>query len=292
MSPWAKDPIRAEEMKVQARERLLERIRNRDSPRLGKKHDKEAIEKMKIAKQKTRLLKQPQKNIQFWFTHLKQRDIGLVGRDEKGKFVKGHNHPMKTEKLRKKVGESLKGNIPWNKNTTGLYTHSEDTKKKMSLSHIGKNTWSKGRETGRKNIPLSETHKAKLKIARRKRVYPKKDSIPEQMMQLALTLKEIKFEKHKALIGQPDIFIEPNLCIFVDGDFWHANPSQYKADKYMFHGRYAKDIWARDIFVNHELTKQGYNVMRIWVSDIESNIDKCAENIIRLIQNIKGVEIR
>ena len=37
---------------------------------------------------------------------------------------------MKTEEYRKKMSESLKGNVPWNKGKTGIY--SEETLKKMS----------------------------------------------------------------------------------------------------------------------------------------------------------------
>lgn len=163
----------------------------------------------------------------------------------------------------KKISKKLKGRII-----------DSEWKKKMSDS------WSYEKH-------VTPESRRKQHESRLNQVFPKKDSIPEKMMQIALQKEGIIFQKHKRLIGQPDIFIEPNLCVFVDGDFWHANPIKFKADKLMFHGRYAKDIWARDIYVNHELTKMGYNVMRIWVSDIELNIDKCAEKIIGLIQNIR-----
>ena len=36
------------------------------------------------------------------------------------------------EESRKKISESLKGNIPWNKGLKGAQSHSEETKQKMS----------------------------------------------------------------------------------------------------------------------------------------------------------------
>lgn len=212
----------------------------------------------------------------------------LKGRDIFGRFVSGDEHPMKTIELREKSSKSHKGQKSWNKGKKGLYFHSEETRKKMSNSHIGKNTWSKGRIPWNKGIPHTEEQKLKLKIARRHRVIPKKDSKPERMLALALTLNRIPFEKHKPILGQPDIFIEPNICIFVDGDFWHANPEKYDSETYIIHGRLAKDIWARDSYVNHALNELGYQVIRIWESKIKYDVDICAKNIIKLIQSLRS----
>ena len=43
----------------------------------------------------------------------------------------------------KKISESLKGNIPWNKGKKGQ-VHSEETKQKMSDAHKGQIPWNKG----------------------------------------------------------------------------------------------------------------------------------------------------
>ncbi len=48
--------------------------------------------------------------------------------------------------------------IPWNKGKKGLVKHSILTREKMRLSHLGKNTWSKGRK-------LTEAHKEKIRNA-------------------------------------------------------------------------------------------------------------------------------
>jgi len=112
---------------------------------------------------------------------------------------------------------------------------------------------------------FQDPHQRELaRLNRRKIIVPAKDSKPEIMLQIALSLHKISFEKHKALIGQPDIFIEPNICIFVDGDYWHANPIKYDSEKKIFGKFKAKDVWAKDLRIIHELNNLGYQVIRIW----------------------------
>jgi len=115
-------------------------------------------------------------------------------------------------------------------------------------------------------------------------------------MQIALTLQKIKFEKHVDLVGQPDIFIKPNVCLFIDGDYWHANPMKYDSEKKMVAGKKAKHIWAKDNITNHDLNKKGFHVIRIWQSDIEKDANKCSEKIIAIIKQLvkseKTVTIR
>ena len=94
---------------------------------------------------------------------------------------------------------------------------------------------------------------------------PLKDTKPERILQKLLKTKKIPFIKHKPILGQPDIFIKPNICIFVDGDYWHANPKKYKRDgkeESGFKGKPNKilagklkvcDVWNRDKKVNQTL---------------------------------------
>jgi len=46
---------------------------------------------------------------------------------------------------------------------------------------------------------------------------------------------------------------------------------------------------AKDLRIQHELNQLGYQVIRIWESDIKKNVNDCAINIIKLIQSIRGV---
>ncbi len=168
-----------------------------------------------------------------------------------------------------------KGYTPWNK---GKH-HSEKTKQKMSLAHRGlpghkpnKGSFKKGHvgltkgrhfseeiiRNMRGRPPTSgcfkkghisyhtEESRQKLRIQRLKQVIPCKDTKIEVAIQNGLTNLGIQFRKHEPIIGQPDVFIEPNLCIFADGYYWH-NLEKWKK---------------RDKIVNNELISRGYRLLR------------------------------
>ncbi len=192
------------------------------------------------------------------------------------RFITGHNNIGKshTKEWNEKIGRSKIGKkrMPFSqewcdnlsKSLMGKNKGQKRTKEQcenISRSMIGKPAWNK-------NIPHKPETIEKIRIKRMSQVLPRKDTKPERMMQLALTLLGIKFEKHKAILGQPDIFIEPNICIFVDGDYWHNR----------------SEVIKRDIFVNHELNKLGYQVIRIWEKDIKTNTQKVTNNLLNLIK--------
>lgn len=149
----------------------------------------------------------------------------------------------------------------------------------------------------RKGIPRSPEMQKLLKNNRQNQIFPKEDNKPERMMQIALSLNGIKFEKQKLFkiantSHRVDIFIEPNICLEVDGDHWHANPNYYGSEDIIIGKKTAKDVWARDTLINHELNRQGYHVIRVWVTDMENNFDNCISKIINLINNCKEIIIQ
>ena len=139
-----------------------------------------------------------------------------------------------------------------------------------------------------KPIFNSPQYKAKLREKRLHQVFPQKDSKPERMMQTFLDLNNIKYQKHKAILGQPDIFIEPNICLFVDGCYFHGcqecHPNIHK--KYP---QIEKQM-LRDTRVTHDLMEQGYLVLRIWEHKIKPTIDP--KGILRLISNSTNMTYR
>lgn len=72
-----------------------------------------------------------------------------------------------------------------------------------------------------------------------------------------------------------DIFIpSKNLVLEVDGDFWHANPKLYDAEKILPFPRgpkMAKEIWERDRIRQSEIESLGYNVVRVFGSEISES---------------------
>jgi len=140
--------------------------------------------------------------------------------------------------------------------------HSEETKRKMSITQ--------------KN--MSDETIDKIRTARLKQVFPLKDSIPEKMMQLALKLENIPFEKHRAILGQPDIFIEPNICLFIDGCYWHDCS---------LCGHNSRNSMLHDTVVNHKLMLDGYIVIRIWEHDIIDSGSGTKKKIIDMINQMR-----
>lgn len=115
------------------------------------------------------------------------------------------------------------------------------------------------------------------KKSRLKKIFPKKDTSIEITLQHKLVQLGINFEKHKPIVGQPDLFIAPNICIFADGCYWH------KCEKCGFGiGR------EHDKLVTSELEKQGYEVLRFWEHDINNNLDSCVNEILKWKGELKN----
>ncbi len=125
------------------------------------------------------------------------------------------------------------------------------------------NTINVGKPSGMLGKYHSERTKEKMRQKRLLQHFPFKDTSIEIKMQKALKEANIQFRTHEPIIGQPDIFIKPNLCIFCDGDYWHNYPDGRERDKY----------------VNHLLEKKGYSILRFWEHEIENNIGNCINTI-------------
>ena len=108
------------------------------------------------------------------------------------------------------------------------------------------------------------------------------------------------FQRH-----QVDLFIEPNICLESDGDFWHANPNNYKRngriqtgykpDKIMQKSSQkitrAKDRWELDRKQTEALEQQGNIVVRFWESEIENAPEKCLQKILEAVNKSKEKRI-
>lgn len=84
-----------------------------------------------------------------------------------------------------------------------------------------------------------------------------KGTKPERFLQFALLSAKINFKvRVHSIFGRPDFFIEPNLCVFVDGIYWHKLKSKKKRDKK----------------VNEKLLDEGYDVLRFTDSEVLSDL--------------------
>lgn len=73
--------------------------------------------------------------------------------------------------------------------------------------------------------------------------------------------------------GKPDLsFGRGKLAIFVDGAFWHGHPSKYWRGR---SGEYWDDKISRNInrdrAVNEQLVALGWNILRLWDFEVESD---------------------
>lgn len=215
-------------------------------------------------------------------------------RDKSGRFLKGYSSNTNTQ--------FRKGSVPWNKGIKGYKLLNEsETKKRLyaegkikiwnkgtkgltkgywlgknrdqaTIEKISKNR--KGKCMGKENPFFGKKHSVEvieiIKAARARTIFPLKDSSIELKIQNYLKFLNIDFQLHKQMnikhSYQADIFIPSmNLVIETDGDYWHGNPKVYSYDK-LSEQQVKQKI--KDIIRTKELKDAGYNVLRLWESDI------------------------
>jgi G:T-mismatch repair DNA endonuclease (very short patch repair protein) len=205
---------------------------------------------------------------------LKGREISVEHRKKLSKSLKGKK---KSVEHRTKISEVQTGR-----------KQSEETVRKRTEKNKGQKRSDEFKKMLSDRV-WSDESRRKLRIARRYQVTPKIDTKPEKFLQKILKENRIEFQTHKAILGQPDIFIIPNFCIFVDGDRYHANPAKYNDDKIIWNeynrkGRYvpaqtAKMIQDKDKRVTKKLEEKGYQVLRFWESELYASPEKCLKSI-------------
>lgn len=115
-----------------------------------------------------------------------------------------------------------------------------------------------------------------------------KGTRPELALRRELWRRGLRYRKNdKRLPGKPDIvFSRARLAIFCDGDFWHGHNWAVRGYGSLEQElkRYSKS-WTdkilrnirRDEMVNQTLRSQGWQVLRIWESDIKKDIKHCGD---------------
>lgn len=169
---------------------------------------------------------------------------------------------------------------------------SEESKKKLSIAKTGKKRAPFSKETrhnmrlARQNMKFSEEHKKHLSLALKGRhlsqehraklskiIRPFIDTSIEVKIQNALKENNIVFFKHKYVFDfhRVDLFIEPNICIECDGDYWHKYP----------------EGTIRDVEINEVLQEKEYLILRFWEHEIKNDTDYCIDVIKFVIRNQK-----
>ncbi|MBQ7994635.1 MAG: very short patch repair endonuclease [Bacilli bacterium] len=112
----------------------------------------------------------------------------------------------------------------------------------------------------------------------------------EIKLRKALYEKGFRYRKNtKYVFGHPDISSQTyKIAIFCDSEFWHGY--NFDEAKKKIHSNL--DYWipkierniARDKEVNERLEKEGYTVIRFWGGEIDKELDKCVEIILKALK--------
>jgi DNA mismatch endonuclease (patch repair protein) len=122
-----------------------------------------------------------------------------------------------------------------------------------------------------------------------------RDTRPELALRSALHARGLRYRVHpRDVPGRPDLVNRARrVAVFVDGDFWHGNPSEW--ERRGFESMEAqfpeakRDRWAaklgrnieRDRQVTAELEAAGWTVVRLWDSEVRADVDAAVERIAR-----------
>jgi len=114
-----------------------------------------------------------------------------------------------------------------------------------------------------------------------------KGTKPERIISKKLKQKGFYFTQHvKKVYGKPDItFLRKKVAVFIDSDFWHCHPVNFqmpKTNREYWEKKIQRNV-ERDQEVNKVLINDGWNVIRIWESEIKENPDECVERILQAI---------
>ncbi len=152
-------------------------------------------------------------------------------------------------------------------------SHSEETKKKMSIAHIGMKDKHHSQETKKK---ISEAHrhlsmeaKRKMSEARIKFMTSGKMKIKNTSIELAieqeLVNRHIPYLKQAPVegIALVDFLLSNKIIIQCDGDYWHSR----KINK------------GKDIAQDTVLFFKGYKIFRFTETEINKSAKKCVDKL-------------
>lgn len=97
---------------------------------------------------------------------------------------------------------------------------------------------------------------------------------------------------YKKLPGSPDIVLPKyKITIFCDSEFWHGKNlskkrSTIKNNKEYWINKIESNI-KRDNKNNNELKSRGWNVLRFWETEINHNLNKVIEEILKQIKKVE-----
>ena len=114
----------------------------------------------------------------------------------------------------------------------------------------------------------------------------KLDTEPELRLRLRLWRDGLRYRKHPRIVNtRPDFaFVGLRIAVFVDGCFWHGCPVHYVApvNNAVFWREKLRRNQTRDHLVTERLTKAGWRVVRVWECEVNRQLQRVTENILKL----------
>jgi very-short-patch-repair endonuclease len=144
--------------------------------------------------------------------------------------------------------------------------------KKINFKKAASKELSKAKKTARN--PFGSSKDLKNKASKMSKEMTK----PEREMNQILKELKVEFEPQKIVGFKIYDFYVPksNLLIEVDGDYFHANPKVYtEGDLNSMQKRNIKN----DVFKDTLANGRGYNLIRVWESDLANKYEEVKSNI-------------
>lgn len=223
---------------------------------------------------------------------LSQAHKDKIGAAHKG--AKNPNYGKKlSDELKKKLSDAHLGQKSWNKGKSGYHINKVVTpQERAALSK----RMTENNPTKRPEV------RQKLKAFRATLKLPRRDTRPEKMVRAMLNEMKLSFVEQKAVnmgwaYHQCDFFVESaNLVIEADGNFPHGNPNPYrsvrrggklsssyrpgyKGEDHRLGNENMKDVWEYDRKVTDSLLAMGFNVLRLWESELDDDMPGCIKRI-------------
>jgi DNA mismatch endonuclease (patch repair protein) len=119
---------------------------------------------------------------------------------------------------------------------------------------------------------------------------------PELTLRRELHRRGLRYRVQTRVLGRPDlVFPTPKVAVFVDGDYWHGNTWRIRGAESLesyFVARANSSFWlekiraniARDKHVTHRLRSEGWDVIRVWESDLAADPLACANHVERRVR--------
>ena len=119
----------------------------------------------------------------------------------------------------------------------------------------------------------------------------------ELLLSKSLWSRGIRYRKNdKTVFGKPDLTIKKyRIAVFVDSEYfhgkdWETEKHRIKTNREFWWNKILKNQ-ERDQIVNQCLVENGWKVLRFWSKEVRKNVNLCIDEIIRVINERKNVEI-